>query len=285
MAALVPSLLPGVADRHVAHVLQPRWSRARSLLLAGLIACPVLFALSCVLLVGTAVSAGLVWWLVLPLLGSGIPAVVVALRLHRLILEPHRWLPSAFLVCGVQLLLGGIPATGMAFGAVSGTASAVVTGTFVTQWIVLALSCVFAYRASRTLLLPVCPELGSTSFTVAFRARLPITGDGLLSGSTRIRGDRVEWSARRHRGRGGPTAEGHVTFDRIHSVRASVLPPSAQRIPWLRLSDGSTMYTSPGPVVLVGTDAGEWMFPIPDAGLFIEVLTRRITTWRGACAR
>ncbi|SFB16401.1 hypothetical protein SAMN05216266_105308 [Amycolatopsis marina] len=285
MAARVPSLIPGVVDRHILHVLQPRWARARSYLLVALAGVPLLILLSSALLVAVAAAHEFAWWLVLPLLGSALPALVLAARLSTLTLEPHRWLKAAFLTAGCQLLIGGIPAVGMAVNAGSGGASAAATVAFLAQWALLVLGCVFAYRASRVLLVPVCPELAATPFTVAFRARLPNIGDGLLSGSARVARDRVEWSARRHKGRGGPTAEGQFTFEHVRAVRVSALPPATQHIPWLRLSDGSTMYTSPGPAVILSTDAGECMLPIADAGLFADLLNRRIAAWRGGPAR
>ncbi|WP_116045639.1 hypothetical protein [Amycolatopsis palatopharyngis] len=285
MAARVPSLVPGVFDGQVLRVLQPRWAKARGYLLLALAGCPSLIALSSALMVTMAGAHEFAWWLVLPLLGSALPAVVLAVRLSALTREPHLWLKAAFLTMACQQLLGGIPAVGMAVSAGSAGASTVATVAFLAQWGLLVLGCVFAYLASRALLLPVCPELAATPFTVAFRARLPITGDGLLSGSARVVRDRVEWSTRRHRGRGGPTAAGQLTFDRIRAVRIAELPPATPRIPWLRLSDGSTMYTSPGPAVILATDLGEWMFPITDAGLFADLLNRRIAAWRGGVGR
>ncbi len=218
---------------------------------------------------------GVAWWLVLPVLGTALPAVILLGSLRSLRYEPPRWGRAAFLAGGCQLLLGGIPAVGMAMNAGTTLATVGASVVFLLQLTLLVLGFVFAHRAHRVLLFPPCPELGATPFTVAFRAR--IADLGLFSGSVAIAGDRVEWSARRHKGRGGPTAYGSLPFDRLRGARPTMLPDTGQRIPWLRLSDDSAVHTSAGPAVLLASDAGEWMLPVPDAEVFVHLLRWRVS--------
>ncbi|PRX49414.1 hypothetical protein B0I33_103450 [Prauserella shujinwangii] len=102
----------------------------------------------------------------------------------------------------------------------------------------------------------------------------------MLSGAVHIAPDRVVWSARRHRGRGGPTAYAEVPFARLHGARATLLPDAGGDVPWLRLSDNALVYARPGPAVTLGSDSGECMLPVPDAEAVVALLNRRILRWR-----
>ncbi|GAB3478328.1 hypothetical protein FB471_5556 [Amycolatopsis cihanbeyliensis] len=256
-------------------MLRPRWARARSYLVAGLVVCPLMFVLTCLSMMSIAVAGrGVSWWLVLPVVGAALPAAIVLGSLRSLLYEPPRWGRAAFLTGGCQLLLGGIPGVGMAMNAGTALATTGASAVFLLQLALLVLGFVFAHRANRVLLSPPCPELGATPFTVAFRAR--IADLGLMSGSAVVAEDRVEWSARRHKGRGGPTAHGSLTFARLRGARPTVLPDTGRWIPWLRLSDGSTVHASPGPAVLLASDTGEWMLPVTDAEQFVQLLHWRV---------
>lgn len=279
LAMLVPATVPGVVDRRAAQLLQSRWTRARGYLLTAIAVCPVGIVLLCAsMLVPAGAVSGFAWWLLLPVIGSALPAAAMLAGTRGMMYEPPRWVRAAALTGGCQLLLGVFPAVGLAVGA-GGAAAVAATVVFVLALAMVALGVFSAVRAMRTLLSPVSPALGAAPFTVALRARVADTG--LLSGSVSIARDGVEWAARRHRA----TGHGAAPFDRLRGARPASLPGTTEPVPWLRLSDGSVACATPGPAVLLTTDSGDVLLPVDDPQLFVELLNARVTTWRGGAAR
>jgi hypothetical protein len=273
---LIPATIPGIAPWRTDHPpLQARWVRARGYLVTALMACPLMSVLLCgVLLVMASARPGVTAWVLLPLLGAALPGAILVGSIRSMIFHPPRWARAAML-CGChQLLLGGIPAVGFAAGD-SGVGAMTV---LVLQAVVVGISVYCAVRAHRALLTPLGPELGAIPFTVAFRPRF--ADPTMLSGSVSVGADRVDWTARRHRGRSRVSGHGSVMFAQLRGARSTVLPREPAPVPWIRLSNGEVVCTSPGPVVLLGTDTGEWMLPVNDAALFVELLNRRIDLWR-----
>ncbi len=257
---LVPTTMPGVADPQAAALLQPRWDRARGLLLTALAGCPWAIVVLCVLAaVLTGATDGFKAWL--------IP------RVRGLVHEPPRWVRAAFFTGGAQLLLGVFPVVGVAAGS-GGAGAAVATVVLVLALAAVTLAVSFARRAMSTLLTPVSPELGATPFTVAVRARLRDTG--LVSGSVSIGRTGLEWTARRHR------AVGHdrLLFSELRDVQPTVLPEAAGPVPWLMLSDGSAVQATPGPAVLLHTPSRTVLLPVDEPHVFARLLSVRVSTWR-----
>ncbi|WP_007024257.1 hypothetical protein [Saccharomonospora iraqiensis] len=269
---IVPETVPGVADESVAQELRPRWTRARRSLVTASVVCPVALAVLCTgLVLLTGVLDGFAWWFALPVVGVGIPVVLVLGGLRRMVFEPPRWVRTAAL-CGMgQLLLGVFPAVGVAVRP-GGVLAAVATVVFVVSLTLVVAGVVAARKALRTLLTPLSPALGASPFTVAVRPRLHDTG--LRSGSISITRDGVEWAARRHRA----TGHGSLPFSRIRSMRPTVLPDAAGPAPWLGLSDGTTADATPGPAAALDTDAGPVLLPVDDPRLVLDLLGVRIAT-------
>lgn len=271
---LVPTTMPGVADPQAAALLQPRWDRARGLLLTALAGCPWAIVVLCVLAaVLTGATDGFTAWLIPPMAGSILPAVIALAGVRGLVHEPPRWVRAAFFTGGAQLLLGVFPVVGVAAGS-GGAGAAVATVVLVLALAAVTLAVSFARRAMSTLLTPVSPELGATPFTVAVRARLRDTG--LVSGSVSIGRTGLEWTARRHR------AVGHdrLLFSELRDVQPTVLPEAAGPVPWLMLSDGSAVQATPGPAVLLHTPSRTVLLPVDEPHVFARLLSVRVSAWR-----
>lgn len=275
---LVPATVPGVTDPGAAHLLQPRWNRARRYLMTALAGCPWAIAVlcACVLVVAGATS-GFAWWSVVAVIGSVLPAAVALGSIRAMVYEPPKWIRVAVLSGGCQLLLGVFPAVGIAVSA-GGAAASVGTAAFVLSLAAVALGVFAATRAMRALLTPVSLELGATPFTIAVRARLHDTG--LVSGSVSITQDSVVLAARRHRA----TGRGVVHFRDVRDAQPTTLS-GTRPSPWLTLWDGSAVQAMPGPAVSLSTSSGNVMLPVDDPQLFLGLLSARIGTWRGARPR
>lgn len=267
---LLPTTVPGVVDPHTARLLQPRWARARTALSIALLACPWAIMALCVIaaaIVGA--TGGSVMWSVVAAVGAGVPAVVLAGSVHRLLFHPPRWVRSAAVGCGTQLVLGVLPAVGAAASA-EGAGAMVAVVVLPLSLTAVVVAVVSASRAMRTLLTPVSWELGATPFTVALRARLHDTG--MLTGEVSLGTWGIAWTARRHRAVG----RGAVAFHAVREAHATTLPDTAGPTPWLSLSDGSTARMTPGPVVVLDTESGTVTLPVDDPRLFVAMLNARL---------
>ncbi|MGW9478282.1 hypothetical protein ACWGRK_08950 [Saccharomonospora azurea] len=276
---VLPTTVPGVTDRRAAELLQPRWTRARRALSTALVACPWAIVASCVIAAVVAgATGGSAAWSGVAAVGAAVPAVVLSVGARKLLFHPPRWVRSAVLGCGAQVLLGVLPAVGAAASA-GGAGAAVATAVLVLALVAAVVAVSSASRAMRTLLTPVSWELGATPFTVAVRARLH--DPGMLTGSVSVGTRGVEWAARRHRAVG----QGGVPFDTIRDARPTMLPDTAGPTPWLSLSDGSTAYLTPGPAVLLDTGSGTVTLPVDDPQLFVALLHARVAAWRSDAVR
>ena len=243
---------------------------------------PAAQALLCALIIALAMATGdgVTWLAAIPL----VPTVLAAVALRQWFrrqkpLDPPAWLPSAFAVMGVQLLLGAIPCYGIAVNVTAGATQAAVTGLFLLCWGIAATTCVAAYRAQRTLLTPLVPELGSADIRLALGLRVATSGFDLVSARIVIDRDYAEWTVRAHRGRSsGPRLDMAVPFGELVEVKPVLLPVPELR-PWATLPGGTTLYSQAGPAVIVTTVRGQWSIPVHDAYLVTELLRRRRALW------
>lgn len=194
----------------------------------------------------------------------------------RGVLEPSAWPKVAFVVCGGQVLVAGIPCIGIAAGAASSAGQVVASVLFVLCWVCLVLSTVAARRAVQVLLTPLVPELGATGFTFAVGVRFALAAPDLISARLEIASDRLVWTVRAHRGRGsGPSAGGVIPLAHLCQVTPVELPASPEPHPWVALSNGAMLYAQPGPALLLTTAGGQWMVPVHDAGVLAAVIELR----------
>jgi hypothetical protein len=240
---------------------------------------PATVAVLCVGMVVTAATGpgafpGLVS--VLPL-GALLPAVGFGWWLRGSgLLDPPAWPRVAFVVSGVQLLVGAIPCVGVAVGLASPAGRGVAGGLFVLTWVCAAVSVVAARRAGRLLTTPLVPDLGATGFRIAIGVRFALTAPELVSARLEICADHLLWEARSHRGRGaGPLARGVVPFGHLRQVVPILLPGQPALHRWVTLPNGTTLYAQPGPALLLTTATDQWMVPVHDAVVVAEIIERR----------
>jgi hypothetical protein len=277
---LLPETTPAVVDPGADVVLRSRWASARRYLLTSL-AMPGLVGVACAVMLALAAADidGGQGWLALLLLTAAAPPLVFGWWIRRTgVLDPAAWLRVAFLVAGVQLLIGVIPCLGVAATAAPG-AEPVVGVLFGLTWVCAAVSVVAARRAQQALLSPIVPELGATALRLTVGLRFAITAPALISAHFRIDVDRVEWTARLHRGRGiGPYVHAGVRFADLHQVVPIVLPDQPALHLWLTLPNGTPLYAQPGPALLLRSTHGQWMVPVHDPIVLAAVIHRRWST-------
>ena len=264
---------PPSTDPDAEAVLRPRWSRARRSLSLSSTLFPGLLVAACATLLGIEAAGpeGVAWWVVVPLLGAAVPAVMFTWWARgNGALDPATWLHAAFLSAGAQLLIGAIPSYGIAVNTSGATAI------FILCWVFAAASCLQAHRARRALLEPMIPELGATPLRLAIAVRFALTAHDLVSAHIDLDAEEVSWSARRRRGRGtGMT----IHFGRLTQVSVATLPSVPPLQPWLMLPGGPVVYAQPGPAVVLTTTSSEWMLPVHDAVLLAELINRRRDLW------
>lgn len=274
--SFVPAMIPGVREPYTAGVLQPRWTRARALLIGGLVACPVgiVVVASAMVAIGGAVD-GFRGWMVLAIAGSALPAFVLIVLVPRKVTEPQNWLFLAVLVGASQFLLGGI-------AAIAAIVPAAPAGSAVGMLLLATLigtGCVLSHRAMKVLLWPLRPELGRTRFAIPLRAR--IKGPGLIVGTIVVARDGVEWRATSRGLVGRARAWSRLGAEQIIGARPATLPANTVNHPWLRLSSGAMVTARPGPIMVLAARSGEYVFPVQDAVACAELLRQRIGSWRG----
>lgn len=275
---LLPAIIPGVHDPHAASVLQPNWERAQVRLHIGLVVCPLVVVVVAATLVAITAAVGdFREWTLLAIAGSALPAAILLAVVRKKVTAPHTWLLMAILGGAGQVILGVIPAVAASLPA----APAVSTAGLVLEGALVVSGCVLSYRAMRTLLWPLRPELGRTAFTITLRAR--IQGPGLLAGTVLITRDGIEMRATSRRLAGGRS---HAWFrldaEQLAGARPDTLPAAAGNYPWLRLSSGAMVTARPGPIVVLAARGGEHILPVNEATACAELLQHRIGTWRGA---
>lgn len=272
--------MPATRDQRARLALGPRWVRTRRCLTVSL-AMPTLVAVLCAGMLALAATGpgGYPWPVLVLLLGALAPAAVYAGSLRgRGVLAPSDWPKTAFVVCGVQLLVAAIPCAGIATATASAAGKVLAAVSFVLCWACLAVSVVAARRALQVLLTPLVPELGATRFTVPVGVRFALTAHDLISARLEIASDRLLWTVRAHRGRGaGPSAGGVFPFPfaGLRQVAAVELPAVPELHPWVALPDGTMLYAQPGPALLLTTGHGRWMVPVHDAAVLAAVIDLR----------
>lgn len=263
-------------------VLRSRWASARRDLLTS-VAMPALVAVACAAMLALAAADldGGRGWLVALLVTAAGPPVGFGWWLARSgVLDPAAWLRVAFLVAAVQLVIAVIPCVGVTANAASGAGPAMAGVLFGLTWVCAAVSVVAARRAHQVLLSPIVPELGATAFRLTLGVRFAITAPALISAHLGVDVDRVEWTARLHRGRNiGPHVHAGVWFADLRQVVPVVLPAQPALHPWLTLPGGTPLYAQPGPALLLRSTHGQWMVPVHDAIVLADVIHRRWRAW------
>lgn len=275
---VLPPQIPAIRAGRTGDALQGRWPGVRRSLLISM-AMPVLVAMLCLGMLGAAATGPDVFpWLVTALwLGSLLPAAVYVWWLRGAgLTDPPDWPRLAFVVCGVQMLVGAIPCVGAATALASSAGRGVAGGLFVLTSVCGAVSVVAARRAVRRLTTPLVPDLGATGFRLAVGVRFAVTAPELLSARLEITTDHLLWTVRSHRGRGaGPQVRGVIPFGQLRQVVPIVLPGQPALHRWLTLQDGTTLYAQPGPALLLTTTTDQWMVPVHDAAVLAAIIDER----------
>jgi hypothetical protein len=279
---VLPVATPVVLDTRAELVLRPRWRAARRQLLLS-VTMPGVVVVLCAGMLGLTASGpeGFPGWAPVLLLGAFAPAVAFVWWIARSgVLDPASWLRVAFVVSGTQLLVGVIPSLGVAMNATSGAAGVGAGVLFALTWVCGAVCVLAARRAHRMLLVPIVPELGATAFHLTVALRFAITAPALVSARLEIGTDRLELTARLHRGRSrGPRVETTMGFAELRQVAAIQLTGEPELRPWLTLPNGPVLYAQPGPALLLTSAAGQRMVPVPDAVVLAELIDRRRQAW------
>ncbi|MER7011267.1 hypothetical protein ABT324_07550 [Saccharopolyspora sp. NPDC000359] len=251
--------------------LAPRWRRGRLLLLLALTVVPLLVTGCCAAMAAIAMAGGSGPWALLPAAGALVlVAVQTGWLVHSGSSDPSNALKVAFLAGGATVLVGLIPSFGLAGTGLAGALLGL-------GLVLVVVSCVLASRGHRTMLQPLVPELGSVPVRLRLAARFALDGPDLVSASLLIDVDRVGWTARRHRAKGGPQVDVSVPFQQLRGARPITLPTPQ---PWLSLPDGTVLHAPAGPAVVLTTVTGERMVPVHEAALVVALLERRVGRWR-----
>lgn len=231
----------------------------------------VVVACAAMVAIAAATQGRFDWWLALPVAGALVPFVVSQVA-H---VEPPRWPHTAFLTAAGQLLLGAVPAYGMAAATASGPALPL----FLLAWASLIAAIPLARGAYVRLLTPPTPELGVLPLELRFGVRTAIErADSITTGVT-VGRTHVVAHARRHvpYSRGNPTQVA-VALAEITGVRVVALPAM---VPWLSLTDGTRLLARPGPAVELTTRGGRFAVPTDDAAMLAELIGRRCSALFG----
>ncbi|OLF07542.1 hypothetical protein BLA60_26845 [Actinophytocola xinjiangensis] len=226
---------------------------------------PGAVVLACAGMVALAALDDFAWWQVLPVIGALVPFLACQAANP----PPPRWPHTAFLTAAGQLLLGAIPAYGVAAATAAGPALPL----FLIAWIGLIASIPLARGALKALMSPLTPDLGATPLTLRFGVRTAIERADTITTGVTLGLTHLVAHARRHAAysRGNPT-EIAVPLGEILGVRPVVLPAM---LPWLSLSDGTRLLATAGPAVELATRSGEFLIPTDDAALLTELIARR----------
>lgn len=148
---LLPAEVPAARDQHTRIALRPRWERARRDLLVSL-AMPFSVVVLCACMLGAIATAPdrYPWPVLALLLAAAAPAAAHAWWLRGPgLVEPSAWPKVAFVVCGVQVLVAGIPCVGIAAGAASAAGQVVAGVSFTVCWVCVVVSTMASRRAVR----------------------------------------------------------------------------------------------------------------------------------------
>ncbi|MEV6236665.1 hypothetical protein [Lentzea sp. NPDC051838] len=215
------------------------------------------------LVVGAVTGAGISWPGVVPLVVSTIAAVVLRRWFRQQApLDPARWLPATAFAVAAQLLVGAVPTFVVAWTATNGAGRGVAGVLMALCCLLGAGMCWRARRASRTLLTPLVPELGSADV----RLTLPLRESRVRAGVV-VERDRIEWAAK------------SVGFDEVRHVTPVELPVEPSPRWWLASPDGTTVEARPGPGMLIEGPGEAWLLPVQDSELATELVNRRRALW------
>lgn len=232
----------------------------------------VVLACAAMVIIAAVEQAEFEWWLVLPVLGALLPFVIC--QVARV--EPPRWPHTAFLTAAGQLLLGGIPAYGMAAAA---GASGPALPLFLLAWGSLIAALPVARSAYSRLMTPPTPELGALPLELRFGVRTAIERADTITTGLTVGLTHVVAHARRH----VPYSSGNpnqvaISLRELVDVRPTTLPAMRH---WLSLADGTPLLATPGPAVELRTRTGEFVVPTDDAALLAELIRTRCSALSG----
>lgn len=259
------SLSAGSVPSWVAPALAPRLAAARRLLALS-VSMHVLVVVLCTVALAWAAPG---WWAAALPVAAAVPPLAMLVWLRRGVLVPAEWVKAAFLVGGVQFLVGVVPVLGFA-----GAAGAALFPLAVAADVVAVVA---ARRAHAALLRPLVPGLGATAFRIVVPVRFAIDRPAPVSARFEVGTGRLGWTARRHRGRSaGPEARTVVPFDRLRRVEAIVLEGEVTRLHWLTLPDGTVLYARPGPALRLVLADRELVVPVDDADVLAALVDLRL---------
>ncbi|MCG8916704.1 hypothetical protein L6E12_12970 [Actinokineospora sp. PR83] len=251
-----------LSARGVEPGLAARWRRSRALLAGafGWVPGAVVLACAAMALVG---DRPVGWWSALPVLGALVPAVVLpAARV-----DPPSWAKVAWLGSAGQLVLGAIPAYGVAGGVAA-------LPFFLVAWAALPTAFLVGRSAYRTMMLPLVAELGSTDLELRVGVRIAVERADLITAGATVGRTHLVLHARRHApNSAGSPARVAVPWVEVLGVHVELL---AQLQPWLSLADGTPLLARPGPVVVVRTARGAVLIPSDDAQAVVGIVDRRV---------
>lgn len=282
---MLPATVPGVLDHGTAAALQPRWDRVRSLLTTAVVRLPALVFLLCVaqLVLAWLVRGTFAWWLALPLAGAAVPALILLSWFRGPGLRvPGQWTRRYLLLGLLAPVLGGIPAYAMAAAVVTAPGQLLALLLAVAAWIPVPVGVSLVGKAVHALRWPLVPELGSCSLPIEFGLRFTATTAlfGAYTAGVWIGDDHLRWHAREvHRATFVPERNGTIPFADLGGAVATAIPAGAPPQPWLPLDSATMLHAPPGPVVSLRLRTGDWLLPVNEAALFVEILNRRIALW------
>ncbi|MFF5097111.1 MULTISPECIES: hypothetical protein [Actinosynnema] len=229
-------------------------------------------------------DTGSTWFLLAFAVALVVPVVLGAwlrVRGHR---RPDLWVPAALITLATILLLGVLPVAVSAVNAVG--LAEVGAHTLLSVVVSLLFVLIVAHSLSQSLTAMPAPELGSTGYPLTVPLRTTHV-EPRIDGALHLTDRAITWSAHRASRWWDPRpgAKATLPLDQIHDVTPADQPTPT---PLLTLPDGTTLDTTPGPVVRVTTVTGQVVvLPVSDAALYADLIQRRrqYVHWAAAWTR